>query len=232
VTTSIVVPVRDEGAVIERLLAALQPARAAGHELIVVDGESTDDTRERAVLHCDRLLVSPPGRARQMNAGARVAGGDWLWFVHADSGFPEGVMAALSRLSACKAGWGRFDVRLDDPAPVFRVIETAMNWRSRLTGMATGDQGIFVRRALFEQVGGFPEIPLMEDLALSKRLRRSGRPACLRPPLHTSARRWRRYGVARTVLLMWRLRLAWFLGADPAVLARRYASCSSPTRAS
>ncbi|BAN68556.1 TIGR04283 family arsenosugar biosynthesis glycosyltransferase [endosymbiont of unidentified scaly snail isolate Monju] len=231
-TTSIVVPVRDEGAVIEHLLAALQPARAAGHELIVVDGESADDTRERAVPHCDRLLVSPPGRARQLNAGARVAGGDWLWFLHADSGFPEGVMAALSRLSACEGGWGRFDVRLDDPAPVFRVIETAMNWRSRLTGIATGDQGIFVRRALFEQVGGFPEIPLMEDLALSERLRRHGWPACLRPPLHTSARRWRRHGVLRTVLLMWRLRLAWFLGADPAVLARRYASCSSPTRAS
>ncbi len=229
---SIVVPVRDEGAVIEALLQALRPARAVGHEVIVVDGGSSDDTRARAAPLCDLLLVSAPGRARQMNAGAARARGDWLWFVHADSGFPQGVAAVLDALLAARADWGRFDVRLDDAAPVFRVIETAMNWRSRLTGIATGDQGIFVRRALFERLGGFPEIPLMEDLSLSRRLKRHGRPACLRPPLHTSARRWRRHGVLRTVLLMWRLRLAWFLGADAEALARRYRACASPTRAS
>ena len=229
---SIVVPTLDEGAAIDALLDALAPARDAGHEVILVDGGSSDDTVQRASGRVDRLLQAPRGRASQMNRGAAAAGGDWLWFLHADSGLPNGAMPCLEAIAASRRDWGRFDVRLDAERPVFRIIERGMNWRSRLTGIATGDQGLFVRRALFEQVGGFPEIPLMEDIALSRRLRRYQAPECLRLRLITSARRWQRHGVLRTVLLMWGLRLAYFLGADPAWLARRYRPCASPTRAS
>ncbi len=229
---SIVVPTLDERAAIDALLDALEPARVAGHEVILVDGGSGDDTTQRARGRVDRLLQAPRGRASQMNRGAAAAGGDWLWFLHADSGLPNGVLPCLEAIAASRRDWGRFDVRLDDDRPGFRIIERGMNWRSRLTGIATGDQGLFVRRAMFEEVGGFPEIPLMEDIALSRRLRRYQAPECLRLRLITSARRWQRHGVLRTVLLMWGLRLAYFLGADPAWLARRYRPCASPTRAS
>ncbi|RMG35244.1 MAG: glycosyltransferase [Gammaproteobacteria bacterium] len=232
IRVSVVIPTLDEGETIEELLLALAPVRATGHELILVDGGSSDDTCERAIDHVDRLLRVEPGRAHQMNRGAAVATGDWLWFVHADSRMPAGAQAYLKAIVASRRDWGRFDVRLDAPDPVFRAIETGMNWRSRLSGIATGDQGIFVRRSVFESIRGFPEIPLMEDIALSRRLRRRERPACPRLRLVTAGRRWQRHGVVRTVLLMWGLRLAYFLGADPAWLARHYRPCASPTHAS
>ena len=219
---SIIIPALNEADHIGALLSDLAPLRTAGHELILVDGGSVDGTRALAACGVDRVLESARGRAVQMNAGARAASGELLWLLHADSRVPHGAAAAL--LTACEAGacWGRFDVRLSGRHPLLRLVERAMNLRSCVTGIATGDQGIFVTRDAFAQIGGFPEIPLMEDIALSKRLCRLARPACLRPPLTTSSRRWESRGVLRTILLMWRLRLAYALGADPARLARRY----------
>ena len=186
--------------------------------MLVVDGGSTDRTVELAAPRCDRVLSAPRGRAAQMNAGAAAARGRLLWFVHADSLVDPRLRP---RLLGCVA-WGRCDVRIDDPAWVFRVIERAMNWRSRLSAIATGDQGLCVARTLFETVGGFPSLALMEDIELSARLRRHARPVRFTPALGTSARRWRTRGIARTIVLMWTLRLAWFCGVPAVRLARWY----------
>jgi len=219
---SIIVPALNEADTIGGLLADLAPFRTAGAEVILVDGGSSDGTPERAAAHVDRVLPTEKGRAAQMNAGARVAVGDLLWFLHADTRVPADAAAALQDAWAGGARWGRFDVRLSGRHFLLRLVERGMNIRSRLTGIATGDQGIFVTRAAFEQAGGFPPLVLMEDIALSTALRRLARPACLRVRLITSSRRWEEGGVLRTVLLMWRLRLAYALGADPTRLARRY----------
>lgn len=229
-TLSIVIPTLNEGAVIERLLEALQPLRVRDCELIVADGGSTDTTRDLALPLVDQVVACTPGRAQQMNRGAQVASGDWLWFVHADSGFAGDAGIFLQAILGSPREWGRFDVRLEADAWVYCLIETLMNWRSRLSGIATGDQGMFVRRRLFEAEGGFAAIPLMEDIELSRRLRKHGRPACVPIRLCTSARRWQQHGVLRTVFLMWRLRLAYYLGAEPARLAEAYRLCSSPRR--
>lgn len=229
---SLVIPCLNEAAICQAWLAALQGLRSAGHELILVDGGSDDGTAELARGLVDSLLASPPGRARQMNAGARQASGEVLWFLHLDSQVPPGAAEAIVPAAIAGPGWGRFEVRLDGRAPLLRVVERMMNLRTRLTGIVTGDQGLFVRRDLFDRVGGFPEIALMEDIAISARLRRIARPARLRGPLVTSARRWERDGVLRTVLLMWFLRAAYWLGADPAWLARIYYPCASPKPAS
>ena len=217
---SIVIPALNEAAVIGAALAALAPLRARGHEVIVVDGGGTDATRELAALLADRVIEAPRGRARQMNAGAAAANGDALLFLHADTRLPPQADDLIFH-SLKNRSWGRFDVRIEGGHPLLRVVGFAMNLRSRLTGIATGDQAIFVRRAAF---AGFPEIALMEDIAFSSAMKRLGAPACLREKVVTSGRRWERHGVLRTVLLMWRLRLAFFLGASPDELARRYAS--------
>jgi rSAM/selenodomain-associated transferase 2 len=210
---SVVVPVLNEAAGIRAALEALAPLRARGHEVIVVDGGSSDSTADIAAGLCDRVLSAPRGRAAQMNAGARAANGDMLLFLHADTRLPADFTIPDS------AVWGRFDVRIDGRHPLLKVVACAMNLRSRLTGIATGDQAMFVRRAVFP---GFPEIPLMEDVALSKVLKQRGRPTCLHEKVTTSGRRWEERGVLRTILLMWRLRLLYFLGARPEDLARRY----------
>jgi rSAM/selenodomain-associated transferase 2 len=215
---SVVVPALNEAAGIRAALVALAPLRARGHEVIVVDGGSGDGTAELAAGLCDRLLNAAPGRALQMNAGAREARGFALLFLHADSLLPQRADELV--LSALKThSWGRFDVTIEGRHPVLKLVACAMNLRSRLTGIATGDQAIFVRREAF---GGFPEIPLMEDIAFCKAMRRRGPPACLRERVLTSARRWESRGVWRTILLMWRLRLLFFLGARPERLARLY----------
>lgn len=220
---SIIVPALNEAPGIRNTLLALQAFRTAGHEVIVVDGGSGDATRQKAEPLADRVLVTAPGRARQMNAGAAVAVGDVLWFLHADTRCEaDAALAILECLADPQRVWGRFDVRLSGTHPTLRIIERAMNLRSRLTRIATGDQGIFVRRRRFERIGGFPEQPIMEDIALSRALRCIAPPCCLRSRLTTSSRRWERYGVFRTVLLMWRLRLAYFIGVDPRSLARSY----------
>jgi rSAM/selenodomain-associated transferase 2 len=219
---SIVVPTLEEAAGIGAALESLQLARRQGHELIVADGGSADATRTIATPLADRVIEAPRGRALQMNAGAEAATGDALLFLHADTILPEGGIDAV--LAALDAGalWGRFDVDIAGTHWMLPMIATMMNLRSRLTGIATGDQAIFVRREAFVSAGGFPPIALMEDIALSRALKRLGRPACLRQRVITSGRRWDRHGVWRTILLMWRLRLAYFLGADPARLAAQY----------
>ena len=219
---SIIMPVLDEAAEIEAALAALAPLRARGVEVIVADGGSGDDTLALARPLADRVRHAPRGRAVQMNAGAAVAKGDVLLFLHADTHLPDGAdRLVLDALARSGGAWGRFDVRIDGGG-VFALISAFMNARSRLTGIATGDQAMFVSRAAFERVGGFPPIALMEDVALSARLKRVGRPLCLAARVTTSGRRWHRQGVLRTILLMWKLRLAYFFGADPVRLARAY----------
>lgn len=219
---SVVVPVLNEAAMVGATLRALEPLRALGHEVIVVDGGSEDATRDIAAPLADRVLRAPRGRARQMNAGASSATGEALVFLHADTRLPVRADELISD-SLKGHAWGRFDVRIESAHPLLRVIAFAMNLRSRLTGVATGDQAIFVRRDAFP---GFPEIALMEDVAFSKLMKRQSPPACLRERLLTSGRRWERQGVLRTMLLMWRLRLGYFLGTDPDELARRYAGKS------
>ena len=217
---SIVVPVWNEAARIEAALAALKRARAASVEVIVVDGGSTDRTAELAAS-ADRVLTAPRGRAAQMNAGAAVARGDTLLFLHVDSALPPQAVPRVLAATTTHA-WGRFDVTIDGGAALLRLVSTAMNARSRWSGIATGDQAIFVRRAVFEQVGGFPAQALMEDIELSKRLCAVERPVCLRERVVTSGRRWERDGVLRTIALMWTLRLRYWLGASPDDLAKAY----------
>jgi rSAM/selenodomain-associated transferase 2 len=212
---SVVVPVLNEAAGIRAALEALAPLRSRGHEVILVDGGSSDGTLELAEGLCDRALRAPRGRAAQMNAGARVATGDVLVFLHADTRLPPRADQLISTASR----WGRFDVEIEGRHRLLKVVACAMNLRSRLTGIATGDQAMFVRRDSFP---GFPEIALMEDIALSRILKKSGRPACLRERAVTSGRRWESRGVLRTILLMWRLRLLYFVGVSPERLARRY----------
>ena len=225
---SVVVPVLDEAATLERSLLPLQSVRGSAAEVIVVDGGSRDATPRVAHPLCDRVLVAPRGRARQMNAGAESAAGRVLLFLHADTRLPPGWLAMVREAIETRGReWGRFDVRLDGVHPMLRVVERAMNLRSRLSGIATGDQAMFVARAAFEAVGGFPDIALMEDIALSGALRARSRPACLRAAAVTSSRRWERNGIARTIVLMWRLRLGYAFGADPNKLARRYLGGSS-----
>ena len=222
-TLSIIMPVLDEAPVLRAALRALQGLRQAGHELIVADGGSRDESLAIAAGLADRVIRCERGRARQMNAGAAAARGDILLFLHADTLLPRGADRIISEgLRPPRHCWGRFDVRLAGTARALRLVETLMNLRSRLTGIATGDQAIFVNRAVFEDIGGFPPIELMEDIALSKRLKRRSPPLCLRQRVVTSSRRWEENGIFPTIMLMWRLRLAYFLGADPARLAIRY----------
>lgn len=219
---SIIIPVLDEAERIGGLLAALQAWREQGVEVIVADGGSRDGTPGVCVGLADQVIASARGRAAQMNAGAATSHGDVLFFLHADTMPPADAPTAIAAAIAGGADWGRFDVRIDGTHPLLRVVERMMNWRSRLTGIATGDQAIFVRRATFDAVGGYPAIPLMEDIRLSSTLRCVSSPACLREQVYTSGRRWESRGVVPTILLMWTLRLAFFCGADPVRLARRY----------
>jgi len=225
VRLSIVVPTLNEAPGIVVHLTALQPLRDRGHEVIVADGGSSDGTPALARPLADRVIASSRGRALQMNAGAVVACGDVLLFLHADTRLPDGADALIDgALAGSGCFWGRFDIRIDGRHPMLPVIACMMNQRSRVTGIATGDQALFMTRSAFERVGGFPAIALMEDITLSRRLRTVSRPACLRARVTTSGRRWEKQGVGRTILLMWRLRLAYFFGAEPARLAQRYRS--------
>lgn len=221
---SVVIPVLNEAPEIEATLQALAAWRAAGDEILLVDGGSNDATVPLARPFVTQVITAPRGRAAQMNAGARESTGDCLVFLHADTRLPAGAREALLHvLESHEAPWGRFDVRLTGTHPLLRVVERLMNWRSRLSGIATGDQAIFVERTRFAAVGGFPSQALMEDIELSTRLRRLVPPCCLRLQVTTSSRRWEAQGVLRTILRMWLLRLRYFWGADPADLARAYA---------
>ena len=220
---SVVVPVLDEEAGVAAMLQGLSALRARGAEVIVVDGGSRDDTAALARPLCDRLVATPRGRATQMNAGAAAARSDVLLFLHADTQLPaDADRLILDGLAANESAWGRFDVRIAGQHPLFPIIAAMMNLRSRLTGIATGDQAIFVARSAFAAIGGFPDIALMEDVELSRRLKRLSQPLCLRARVTTSGRRWEKHGVVRTILTMWRLRLAFYFGVAPAELAVRY----------
>jgi len=218
---SIIVPTLNEASGIVATLNALAPLRARGVEVIVADGGSSDRTMELAGPLADRLIAAQRGRGAQMNAGAALAKADTLLFLHADTTLPPDADRLLLRGLQDRV-WGRFDVWIAGRHPLLAVVAKLINWRSRLTGIATGDQAMFVTRRAFEQAGGFPDIALMEDVALSRRLKRIGRPLCLRARVVTSGRRWDERGVLRTILLMWRLRLCYVLGREPATLARRY----------
>ncbi|MBI3527310.1 MAG: TIGR04283 family arsenosugar biosynthesis glycosyltransferase [Betaproteobacteria bacterium] len=220
---SIVVPTLNEAPGIVSFLQPLQRLRERGVELILADGGSRDGTVAAATPLVDRVISARRGPASQMNAGAAVCAGDVLLFLHADCTLPEHAdHSILNGLASSRRRWGRFDVRLSGAAIMLRVVERAMNLRSRLTGICTGDQALFVERTVFEQSGGFPEIELMEDVAFSGQLRKSGPPLCLSVTLVASSRRWEKNGIWRTILLMWRLRLAYFLGSEPRRLAERY----------
>ena len=221
-TLSVIIPALEEAAGIAACLTPLQAMRQRGAEVIVVDGGSGDGTASIAAPLADRVLEAPRGRARQMNAGAAAARGDVLVFLHADTLLPADADASIARAFANGARWGRFDVSIAGSHALLPLIAWSMNARSRITGVATGDQAMFARRDAFEAAGGFAEIPLMEDVALSKSLLRVGPCACLRERVVTSGRRWERHGALRTILLMWRIRTAYAFGTDPRTLALRY----------
>lgn len=221
---SVIVPARNEQDRIGLLLKSMQDWRAHAVELIVVDGGSLDRTVAVAGPLADHCIVTPPGRADQQNAGAALARGELLWFLHADAGLQGDEWRALQLVlqSASTPFWGRFDVRMNSTDRRLKLIATMMNLRSRVTGVATGDQGIFVSRELFFLIGGFPQQPLMEDVEISDRLRRVSAPVCLQDSIVVDGRRWQKRGVWRTVVQMWWLRLRYFLGADPVSLHREY----------
>lgn len=219
---SIIVPVLNEAAGVVACLTALAPLRAQGAEVLVVDGGSSDATVELAQGLADAVLMAPRGRAAQMNAGARAARHDTLLFLHADTGLPPDALKQVLGALADGAPWGRFDVRITGRHGMLKVVAASMNLRSRLTGIATGDQAFFMRREAFERVGGFPHQALMEDVEMARRLLALGRPACLVQKVSTSGRRWESRGVWRTIFLMWRLRWRYWRGESPEALARAY----------
>jgi rSAM/selenodomain-associated transferase 2 len=220
---SVVIPVLNEAETLGGTLSALGPHRARGLEVIVVDGGSDDGTPAVARPLADRVVTAPRGRGAQMNAGAAVARGDVLLFLHADTRLPDDFDQLISQgLEETDRAWGRFDVAIEGAHPLLPIIATFMNLRSRLTAICTGDQAIFVRRGAFAAVGGYPDIALMEDIALTASLKRLGAPLCLAARVTTSGRRWEKNGVIRTITTMWWLRLSYFCGIGPATLARRY----------
>ncbi|WP_434984283.1 TIGR04283 family arsenosugar biosynthesis glycosyltransferase [Vreelandella zhaodongensis] len=218
---SVVIPMLNEAAGIEAALAALQPLRESGVEIIVVDGDSTDSSVALATPLADTLLTSSPGRARQMNLGAEHARSAALLFLHADTRLPEGGCKLISQALETHA-WGRFDIHLEGKSRWLPLVSILMNLRSRLSGIATGDQGMFVRRGPFEAIGGFPTQPLMEDIELSKRLKALSPPACLRTKVISSGRRWDQFGAWKTIRLMWRLRYRYWRGVSATQLAKEY----------
>lgn len=220
---SIVIPALNEAAALPGTLQSLQQQMdVQAWEVLVVDGASSDATCTIAQMNGAKVLHAPRGRAVQMNRGAAASAGDVLLFLHADTRLPPDALQQLTQAISSGYSWGRFDVQIQGQSPWLKVVGHGMNVRSRVSGIATGDQAIFVTRAAFNAVGGFPPQPLMEDIALSSQLKRLGRPACLRARLITSGRRWEAHGIWRTILLMWRLRLAYWCGVSPERLATLY----------
>lgn len=218
----VVMPVLNEGQALSASLQALAPLRRDGVQIVVVDGGSTDDSVAIASGMADRTMQGTRGRAAQMNAGAAALSSGVLLFLHADTRLPADAVDMIMKAIDSGHAWGRFDVHIDSDRRSLRMVAALMNLRSRLTGIATGDQAIFMARGAFSDVGGFAPIALMEDIDMSRRLKKISAPACLRARVLTSARRWERSGVWRTIWLMWRLRAAYFFGADPSRLAMRY----------
>lgn len=219
---SIVIPAFNEAESIVAALTRLQAMRSRDVEVVLADGGSSDATRSLAAPLSDRIVVSDTGRARQMNAGAAAANGDTLLFLHADSLLPADADECIAKALGTGRKWGRFDVSISGSHYMFPIIAWLMNRRSGLTGIATGDQGLFVTRAALERIGGFPNRPLMEDITFCTRMKRVSPPACVDACITTSGRRWEKHGVWRTILLMWHLRFQYYLGADPEKLHAAY----------
>lgn len=220
---SIIIPTLNEATIIESSLQALCPLQQQGHEVIVVDGKSEDNTCAIAENFADKVITSKPGRSFQMNAGVNHASGDILVFLHADTRLPDNAdTLIINGLASHKFFWGRFDIRLTGENILYRCIETLMNWRSKFTGIATGDQVIFIDKLSFKRVGGYPQLDLMEDIALCKKLQRISPPLCLTDQALTSTRRWEKNGILKTILLMWWLRLGYFFGRNPKHLMQDY----------
>lgn len=219
---SIIIPTLNEAKGIVACLTALQAFRGNDCELIVADGGSSDGTLELAAPLVDKITPTKTGRALQMNAGAELAEGDILVFLHADTHLPEQALNLIEQTINNDQPWGRFDIRLSGKPWLLKLIAFMMNWRSKLTGIATGDQAIFITRAAFAAVGRYPEIALMEDIVLSATLNKLSRPVCLSAKVVSSGRKWERQGVVKIILLMWWLRLRFFLGSDPQTLANIY----------
>lgn len=213
-----------ESAGVVSMLKTLQPLRCAGHEVVVVDAGSSDGTARLASPFADKVIQSKLGRAVQMNAGAAAAKGDVLLFLHADTRLPVDVLNCLEGFAQSDKAWGRFDVSLSGRGAMFRVIAWFMNQRSRLTGICTGDQALVVRREVFEALRGFDDLPIMEDIEMSGRLRLVSRPYCIQTPVVTDSRRWEQRGVWRTMFLMWRLRWRYWRGESPDALVHSYRS--------
>ncbi|AOG24287.1 TIGR04283 family arsenosugar biosynthesis glycosyltransferase [Acidovorax sp. RAC01] len=225
-TLSVIVPMLNEAAALPVLCAQLESLAVQGIEVILVDGGSSDGSADRAeqmAQHMGFAVVrSARGRAVQMNGGAARARGDVLLFLHADTRLPAAAPALLTALDAQAVAWGRFDVTIEGRPAMLKVVAVLMNWRSRITGIATGDQAIFMTRKAFDAVGGFPVQPLMEDIEITSRLRRLARPVCLAERVTTSGRRWEQRGVWRTIVLMWRLRWAYWRGVPASDIAKAY----------
>lgn len=221
-TIAIIIPVLNEAENLTALIDQLSQLKQSVAEIVIVDGGSTDNTRQMLEDSGMEMVSVPRGRAMQMNAGALHSNAEILLFLHADTELPANAIKAIEKAIATGADWGRFDVCISGAHPMFRVIALMMNWRSRLTGIATGDQAIFIRRTVFNVVGGFPEQPLMEDIEISKRLKKISWPVCLPEKVITSSRRWQKHGIWKTILLMWRLRFAYWRGVPAFELAEYY----------
>ena len=218
---SIIIPTLNEEEAIQKLLQQLQAYRQQGHEVIVVDGGSSDETVSISKSLADNIISSEAGRALQMNNGATQSKNKILWFLHADTSLPANVIEVIQK-SLTKNNWGRFNIKLSGSNFLFRIIEKMINLRSCISGIATGDQGIFVKRELFESIGGFSEIPLMEDVELSRKIKKISKPICIKETLTTSSRRWEKKGILQTILLMWRLRFLYWIGVSPDKLSKLY----------
>lgn len=219
---TIIIPTLNEETEIKDCLMPLQDLRVQGFEVIVVDGGSSDNTPQLVEGYCDQFISSQRGRAAQMNAGAQQAKGEMIFFLHVDTRLPEKFSELISSIEFDTLFWGRFDVKLSGKHWSFRLIESMMNLRSRLTGIATGDQVIFMSKKLYRDVNGFSEIELMEDIAMSRKLKKISLPLCLRQKVLTSSRRWERNGIISTIFKMWWLRFSYFIGVDPVRLAKQY----------
>jgi rSAM/selenodomain-associated transferase 2 len=222
VLVSIIIPTLNESASIQKNLERLQSLRMHGFECIIADGGSTDGTQLLAQPLVDKLIQSPKGRSRQMNAAAACAKGRWLLFLHADTELPDDIPVWKEFIDNTELCWGYFRIQLSGHSMMLRIIEKAVNYRSFLTKVATGDQCLFVRKKVFESIGSFPDIPLMEDVAISKCLRSLGKPVLWRSQVTTSSRRWEENGIFNTILLIWFLRFAYFVGVSPQRLHRFY----------
>jgi len=229
---SIIIPILNEADNLPELIAHIVHLDPAPQQVILVDGGSLDGSVaiansvlksiETAQSITDwHIIESTVGRAQQMNAGAMLATGDVLLFLHADTELPADAIDNVQQAIA-QYDWGRFDVRLDSREPLLKIVGLMINQRSRLMSIATGDQAIFIKKSIFEQIGGYPDQPLMEDIELCKRLKKIARPACLKSKVTTSARRWQQHGTWRTIFLMWHLRFDYWCRVSPDVLKQRY----------